>query len=143
MSAVGTRHIEWQGGEHDFCLSAVGNLLSLEEKCGFIGVIYHRLGNGLWGINDVREPIRLGLIGGGLPAEKAMELVKVHVDANPNGYGPSAVLALALIETVIIGVPKDDPVGKQPAPDAKTQAPVSSTTTAASGAQPSTGSAPA
>lgn len=143
MSGVGTRRIIWQGGEHDFCLGAVGHILALEEACG-VGIrhVLARLENHLWGLNDVREPIRLGLIGGGLSAEKAMALVKAHVDGNPNGLAPSVVVAVAVIAAVIVGVP-DDPVGKAPAPDAETQAPVSTTTTAASGALQSSELVPA
>jgi hypothetical protein len=75
---VGTRSIIWQGGQHDFCLAAVGNILQLEQNCGGSGIsaIYGRLAGGQWGINDVREPIRLGLIGAGLTPEAAMKLVK-------------------------------------------------------------------
>jgi hypothetical protein len=142
VSTLGTRHIIWQGGEHDFCLGAAGDILMLEQNCNNSGIaeIYHRLSTGLWRLNDVRETIRLGLTGGGMSPDIAMQLVKTAVDGNPRGLAPSAVLAQAVLEAVIAGVP-DDPVGKSKAAEAETGQ-VSSTTTAASAAQPSSASAP-
>lgn len=137
MQGVGTRTIIWRNGEDDFCLAKVGDVLALEEKCGAgIMTIMRRLETDVWYLNDVRETIRLGLIGGGMAPEKAMAAVKLHVDGNPNGLAPSVIIAHEVLKAVIIGVP-DDPVGKQPAADAETQAQVSSTTTAASAAPPS------
>lgn len=133
---VGTRRIIWQGGEHDFCIAAIGNLLALEQACNAgVAAINARLATGTWYVNDVRETIRLGLIGGGMSAEDAMKCLKANVDANPRGLAPSVLTAMAVLEAALIGVP-DDPVGKTPAPDAQL-VPVSSTTMAASGARPS------
>jgi hypothetical protein len=139
---VGTRHIHWQGGEHDFCLAAVGNILQLEQTCSAgIAQIYQRLVNGTWGVNDVREPIRLGLIGGGRKPDDAGKIVKIAVDENPQGLAPSVLVAMAVLEAVLVGVP-DDPVGKTPAAGAETGQ-ASTTRTAASAAQQSSESAPA
>lgn len=111
MSASGTRTIIWAHGEDQFCLSKVGLILDLEEKCkAGIAVIMTRLGSGSFGLNDVRETIRLGLIGGGMTPEKAMSAVKNHVDASP--LASSVLVAYAIIEAVMVGVP-DDPVGKK------------------------------
>lgn len=137
MATVGTRRIIWRNGEDDFCLAKVGDILALEEKCGVgIMAVMRRLETDAWGLNDVRETIRLGLIGGGMSPDKAMAAVKLHVDLNPNGLAPSVIIAHEILKAVLIGVP-DDPVGKNPAAEAETKAPVSSTTTAASAAQPS------
>lgn len=131
MTAVGTRTIVWRNGEDDFCLSRVGEILALEEKCGVgIMAIFRRLETDTWGVNDVRETIRLGLIGAGMEPEKAMTAVKLHVDGNPNGLCPSVMIAHSVLTAVLIGVP-DDPVGKKPAAGAEKQDPVSSTTTVA------------
>lgn len=135
MASVGTRRCEWQGGEHDFCLAAIGNILQLEQTCGDgIAKIYARLASSTWGINDVREPIRLGLIGAGMPPADAIKLVKIAVDENPKGMAPSVMLAMAIIEAVLVGVP-DDPVGKPEAAGAATGQ-GSTTPTAASDAPP-------
>lgn len=142
MSSVGTIRLAWQGGEHDFCCATVGNILSLQDLCGAgIGTILQRLIGGAWYVQDIRETIRLGLIGGGLAPDRALELVKVHVDSNERGLAPSVVLAIKILERVVIGVP-DDPLGKAAAAGAEMGLD-SSMTMAASAAQPSSGSAPA
>ena len=74
---VGVRRIEWQGGEHDFCISPLGHVLALEEACGCgVAQVYKRLVESVWSAKDVRETIRLALIGGGQTPEKALSLVK-------------------------------------------------------------------
>ena len=112
MSANGTVLIAWAGGEHQFCLAKVGLIFDLEAKCDAgIAVVFTRLQSGTWKLNDVRETVRLGLVGGGMAPDKALELVRAHVDENPNGLAPTVLLAYAIIETVLVGV-KNDPVGK-------------------------------
>lgn len=135
---VGTRTIIWRGGEDDFCIARVVDVFALEEKCGAgLGEILNRLELGLWKLNDIRETIRLGLMGGGKSPEEAMRLVKLHVDQNPNGFAPSVMIAHAIIEAALIGV-KDDPVGKTAAAEATD--PRSTTMTDASAAPQSMGS---
>ncbi|MET4721913.1 hypothetical protein ABIF63_006019 [Bradyrhizobium japonicum] len=139
MSANGLRTIVWAGGEDQFCLAKVGLILDLEAKCeAGIATVMTRLGSGTWRLNDVREPIRLGLIGGGMVPDAAMRAVRNHVDENP--LTSSVLLAYAIIEAVMVGVP-DDPVGKQPDGDdqgkaepAEAQQTGSTTTTDASDA---------
>lgn len=112
MSAPATRSIIWANGEDQFCLSKVGLILDLEEKCkAGLAAILARIVNSQWGLNDIRETIRLGLIGGGMAPDKAMIAVRNHVDENPNGLTPSVMVAYAILEAVLVGVP-DDPVGK-------------------------------
>lgn len=110
MSATGTRTIVWANGEDTFCIAKVGLILDLEDKCkaGF-SVIMARLENGAWGVNDVRETIRLGLIGGGMKPEVAMAAVRRHVDENPLAH--SVLVAYEVVKAAMFGVP-DDPVGK-------------------------------
>lgn len=130
MSANGTRTIIWAGGEDAFCLAKVGLILDLEEKCGAgIAAIMTRLGDGSWRLNDVRETIRLGLIGGGMDPAKAMAAVKNHVDEQP--LASSVLMAYEIIAAVLVGV-KDDPVGKEMPAEAKATG--SSTQTDASAA---------
>lgn len=143
MSAPGTRTIAWANGEDQFCLSKVGLILDLESKCSAgIATILRRLAEKEFFLSDVRETIRLGLIGGGMPPDKAMTAVKHHVDLNENGLAPSVFLAYAIIEAVLVGVP-EDPLGKAaPAAD-QTTAGNSSSTTDASAAPKSSASEPA
>lgn len=136
MSAVGTVRIIWDNGEDDFCLAKAGSIFALEDKCQCgIAEVLQRLHTRRWWLNDVRETIRLGLIGGGMDAEKAMRAVQIHVDGQP--LAKSVLIAQAVLAAVLVGVPDDD-VGKKAAAEAATQAPVSSTTTAASDAPRST-----
>jgi hypothetical protein len=89
----------------------------------------------------------LGIIGqlsaaivGGMTSEKAMTAVKHHVDMNEHGLLPSVLVAYAVLEAVMIGVP-DEPVGKETPAEAKHAG--STTTTDASDAPKSSPSAPA
>ncbi len=111
MSANGTRVIIWEGGEDTFCLAKVGLIFELEEKCrAGISAVQMRIETAQWGLNDIREPIRLGLIGGGMAPDKAMAAVKRHVDEKP--LASNVLLAYEIIKAVLVGVP-DDPVGKK------------------------------
>lgn len=120
MSANGTRSIIWANGEDLFCLGKVGLILDLEDKCKSSGlsVIMARLESGTWYLNDVRETIRLGLIGGGMKPEAAMAAVHHHVDP-PNPLAHSVLVAYEVIKSVIFGIPEDDPVGKEMPAEAK------------------------
>ena len=60
---------------------------------------------------DAREVIRLGLIGGGMKPDRALVLVKRHVENKP--FFPSMLLAQAILMTALVG-PPSDPVGKEP-----------------------------
>jgi hypothetical protein len=110
MSATGTRSIIWANGEDVFCIAKVGLILDLEDKCkaGF-AVVMARLEAGAWGLNDVREPIRLGLIGGGMKPDAAMAAVRRHVDENPLAH--SVLVAYEVMRSAMFGIPVDDPVG--------------------------------
>jgi hypothetical protein len=140
MAAVGTVRIIWGNGEDDFCISKTGSILALEDKCNAgLAEIRMRLQAGTWRLNDVRETIRLALIGAGMDADKAMKAVQLHVDGEP--LAKSVLIAHAIVAAALVGVPGDD-VGKTAAPEAAKQGQVSSTTAAVSGARPSMESAP-
>jgi hypothetical protein len=119
MGATGSRSIIWANGEDVFCLAKVGLILDLEDKCKApFAVVMARLENGAWGLNDVRETIRLGLIGGGMKPEKAMAAVRNHVDENPLSH--SVLVAYEVVRAVMFGVP-DDPVGGEGDAPGKTE----------------------
>ena len=132
MSANGTIRLVWSRGEDDFCAAKIGTILQLEDRCGAgIAEILSRLENGTWKINDVRETIRLALIGGGMTPTDAMKAVELHVHGNPEGLAPCVFLAHTILTAVLIGVPGDT-VGKSVAAEAKD--PTSSMKTDASAA---------
>lgn len=64
---------------------------------------------GDWRVDDVRETIRLGLIGGGLTPSDAFLLVASYVDARP--LHENVGIAASILMHAIVGDP-DDPVGK-------------------------------
>lgn len=113
MSAPGQRAIIWANGEDVFNIQKLGLILDLEAKCnaGF-AVVMARLESGAWGINDLRETIRLGLIGGGMDPKDALAAVQRHIDLNPNGLAPAVLVAYEVLKTAMFGQPKDDPVGQ-------------------------------
>lgn len=73
---------EFAGAEREFRLR-LGDILDLEEACGKVGIgaIYLRLAGHQYFIRDIQHTIRLALIGGGLPATEAGELVRQRLDA--------------------------------------------------------------
>ena len=70
--------------------------------------------------HDVREVIRLGLIGGGMKTDRALVLVKRYVEARPHYL--SMVPARAILQCAMFG-PPDDPAGKEPTPPEPETAP--------------------
>lgn len=85
-----------------------GQLSQLQEACDAgPWVVRSRLVAGTWLLADIRETIRLGLIGGGLDPQKALSLVKAYVEARP----PLETLALAIgiIGVALQGAP-DEPI---------------------------------
>lgn len=112
MVPNGKIELIWGDGEHTFNLAKIAQALELEEKCG-VGVreILERLCNDRWHLNDVRETIRLAMIGGGMEAPKAALLVKRYFDERP--WQESVQTAQLILIAAIVGVPGDE-VGKKP-----------------------------
>lgn len=75
--------IDWADGTYTFRLP-IGQLEEHDELCGAGPLtVLTRLANGTWRVPDVRETIRLGLIGGGTVATDALKLVRRYVDGLP------------------------------------------------------------
>ncbi len=87
----------------------IGGAEELEEKCdaGLV-VIARRLASGEWKVRDVRETIRIGLVGGGMDATRALVLIERYASDNLDRL---RMLALSILSPVLFGVP-DDPPGK-------------------------------
>ena len=58
------------------------------------------------GFDDISQPIRLGLIGGGLEPAKALRLVRDYVEAHP--LMQNVLTATAILGAAILGVPEED-----------------------------------
>jgi Phage tail tube protein, GTA-gp10 len=109
MSADGSVTFAWGDGEYRFRLG-IGELQELQDKCNAGPFeIYQRLATGAWRVNDVREPIRLGLIGGGMDAMRALGKVGKYIA--PAQFLPNVVAARRIMLAALFGDP-DDILGK-------------------------------
>lgn len=122
MSYDGTVRLSFGGGRKPFRL-AIEELQELEELCGDRkpdgsirrvgpGVVLERLRTGQWLIADVAEPIRLGLIGGGMGAYDAQLLVERYVTKRPAWY-ENAMIALSIVDAAL--AEPDEPLGEDEA----------------------------
>lgn len=110
------------GEEQTLNCSRLKHLLELEELCNApVMQIVARLKANTWGVRDVREPIRLGLIGGGMDEGKASVLATRLTERSLGGYFSAAPLALLIVGNGLSGVREDQPPGK-PAADQGTEA---------------------
>lgn len=126
MNASGELTHTWGDGVHSFKLSVKG-VIELEDKCDApFAVIFTRLNAGTFKINDVRETIRLGLIGAGLDPSKAFRLVETYTMP----LADSLPAARAILGAVMFGF-EAHPLGKETAaatqesPSASTPPPLS------------------
>jgi len=109
MSADGSIDIVWGDGEHRF-RTRLKEWREIQDKCGSgLIEIMDRLAGRRWKVDDVREPIRIGLIGGGMTPSAAHALVVSYVDQRP--LAESVQTAFAILMAAIVGVPEDK-VGK-------------------------------
>jgi len=99
----------------------IGGAEELEEKCdaGLV-VIARRLASGDWKLRDVRETIRIGLIGGGMDATRALVLIDRYASDNLDRL---RILALSILSPVLFGVPDDPPGKSNPATEASPAVP--------------------
>lgn len=142
---VGTVTISWRNGDDDFCISRIRDVLLLEEKCGCgvyeiaerLSSVMRNAANGQLGgrayVNDIRETIRIGLMGGGKAPEEANKIVASCVDGYPLAH--SVLVAQRVVTAYLVGVP-DDPLGKTEAAEAATGRDSSTTTAASDALQP-------
>ena len=100
----------WADGDHTFRLG-IKELEELQEKtdCGPLFLLNRILRNE-WRVGDLRETIRLGLVGGGLDPFKAIELVKRYVDDRP--LAESIEPAKAILTVAILGPADGEKPGK-------------------------------
>lgn len=110
MSRLAQIRLTWADDDYIFRLP-IKQLIELQEACDAgPSYIMARLEQNAWKVEDVRETIRLGLIGGGLKPEQALKLVRNYVDERP--LLESAIVAQAIIAAAIVGVEEEQPPGK-------------------------------
>lgn len=102
--------INWAGGEHAFRLN-LGELRALQTNCDAgPEEVFNRLRLGTWRVDDVIEPIRLGLIGSGaMSKEQAGRTVTTLMEQRP--VAELKLTAIAALAQALLGV-GDDPVGE-------------------------------
>lgn len=102
---------DWGDGTHTFRLP-IDQLLELQEKCSAgPPEIYRRLLEQRWRVEDLREIIRLALIGGGMDSYGALVLTKRYVDP-PRPLLESVPIAVEIIQMALLGPPEDAAPGK-------------------------------
>lgn len=98
----------WADGEHAFRLP-IKQLLELQEKCGAGPIkIFDRLQQRDWRVEDVRETIRLGLIGGGMAPHAALVLVSRYVDGC---LIDNVAVAIDVLAASLMGPPGEETAG--------------------------------
>jgi len=101
---------EWAGEERCFRLP-IGMLRELQEKTGAGPFeLMRRIQFDQWRVDDLRETIRCGLIGGGMTPNEAGRLVKTYVDDRPLAEARNP--AIVILGAAIYGV-DDEPLGKR------------------------------
>lgn len=116
----GRVELEFADGTYGFRL-AIGELEELQEKteCGPYTLLRRLLAND-WKVDDVRQTIRLGLIGSGTEPVAAKKLVERYVDQRSDWLN-NAMIAQAIVSAALVGAPEEEP-GKSVEPEAETEA---------------------
>ena len=131
----------WADGDYTFRL-ALAQMLELQDKTNAGPMeLMSRIGSHRWRVQDLRETIRLGLIGGGLKPAEAVTLVQRYVDARP--WEESVPVALDIL-VAAVAIPAGEPAPGKVAAEMETGAspPPPSTELVPSSASPPTSSAP-
>lgn len=115
----GRIELDFADGTYAFRL-AIGELEELQEKTG-VGpyALLRRLLANDWLIEDVRQTIRLGLIGGGHEPVASKRLVERYVDQRSDWLN-NAMLAQAIVSAALVGAPEELP-GKESEPEATSE----------------------
>jgi hypothetical protein len=120
--------LEWANGEYLFALKG-REIEALEAECinpstngvGIgLGAIWARVMGGTWYRSDIRNIIRLGLMGGGMGPIEANRMCKTYVDdvpissQMPNFQNPNCPLLVAqvILSAAVIGVEGEESSGE-------------------------------
>lgn len=120
MSRSAKVTLEWADGEYDFKLG-IGELRELQEKTRreerdgkytYVGPmkLFSMLSSDDWLTDDVRETIRIGLIGGGKTPIEAQRLVRRYVDEVPD-WTLNCKIAANVVAAAMLGW-EIEPLGK-------------------------------
>jgi Phage tail tube protein, GTA-gp10 len=97
---------DWADGTYSFRLR-YGEWIELQSKIdkGPLELL-QRLMSGAWRVHELRETIRLGLIGGGATPSAALTLVKNYVEQRP--MLESVPIALRIVEASLYAPPSKE-----------------------------------
>ena len=125
----------WGDGEEYKFRLALRQLKELQEKTG-VGpeALFRRVRSGDWFVDDLRQTIRLGLIGGGLAPDRAAKLIADYVDARP--LFESKMPAMAILGAALAQDEGESP-GKKPEAEGSHQATESPSQDSSEAPQPS------
>lgn len=116
MTAEVTAVLSFGGEDRPFALR-IREMRALQSICDAgPGELLQRFEAQRYRLDDVRETIRQGLIGGGLSDAMATKLIADHFDNRP--LAQFVVLAQIIVAAALVGV-ADDPVGEPEAGAAK------------------------
>jgi hypothetical protein len=102
---AGLSHTAFFGdGDYTFRLTPA-LIAELEQKCGSIGAVCHRVFNRQFAQADIAETIRLALIGGGTDPKRAAELIAAYVAGRP--FAETWPLASKSLERAWFGAPHE------------------------------------
>jgi hypothetical protein len=111
MPSNGEVELTWGDGQHKFNVAKIKSAVELEEKCNAgVATIFQRMRDSTWYMNDVRETLRIGLIGGGATPDVALRLINRYCDDRP--WAESLQPAMVVLMAAMLGVPGDE-VGKK------------------------------
>lgn len=97
--------LDWADGGYIFDIGPLDRVRALQEKCDAgPQLIAHRLESGFWKVDDFRETLLQGLIGGGKTAAEALALIRQYVDGIP--AKEHILPARAVLLAYINGLPK-------------------------------------
>ncbi|WP_336968347.1 gene transfer agent family protein [Brevundimonas aurantiaca] len=109
------------GGEDRLFRMPLGRMRAVQEKCDAgPPELLTRYVAKTWRVDDVREPILQGLIGGGLAPHEAQRLVETAMDGLP--MMPFVAIAQAVVLAFLIGADDEEP-GEAPAGEASANRP--------------------
>ncbi len=107
MIKHGSVDFDWADGHYTFRL-AIGGWREIRDKTGAGPYeLYERVVRRKWFVDDLREVIRLGLIGGGTEPVAALKLVQAYVDERP--LLEAVPVALAIMAAALVAPEGDSP----------------------------------
>lgn len=113
MSRNASINLAWADGEYTFRFG-LGQIEELQELCdaGPFVILQHLIA-GTWRTVHIRETLRLGLIGGGMPPAEALKLVKRYHDELP--WATYVNEAKLIMHAAVLGAPDGEKPGKRKA----------------------------